>query len=114
MLPYVLWVHSPASSALGYSKSGNAYTAVQLGAWTFSPGTSLAFSYEHAQNGSSANGASPNADLAGFGPGSFADSQTVPTAFRFGNGGVLRLEYSHLTATGVDQNRYGFEFGALH
>ena len=114
LLPYVLWVHSPASSALGYSNSENAYAAVLLGAWNFSPGASLAFRYEHAQNGSSANDASPNADLVGFGPGSFANSQTLTPSFRFGNAGMLRLEYSHVTATGLNQTRYGVEFGVMH
>jgi len=58
--------------------------------------------------------ANPNADLVGFGSGSSANSQTVTPAYHFGNGGVLRLEYSHVSATGFDQSRYGLEFGVMH
>jgi len=114
ILPYFLWVRSPASSVLGYTTWENAYAAVLLGAWNVSPGASIAFRFEHAQNCNSATDTSPNADLVGFGAGSFADSQTVTPALRFGNGGVLRLEYSHVSATGLFQNRYGFEFGVMH
>ena len=114
LLPYVLWVHSPASPVLGYTTCEHAYAAVLLGAWNFSPQTSLAFRYEHAKNGSSANDANPNADLVGFGPGSLANSQTLTPAFRFGNGGMMRFEYSHVSAAGLNQNRYGFEFGVMH
>jgi hypothetical protein len=114
LLPYFLWVQSPASSALGYTNSENAYAAVLLGTWNFSPQWSLAFRYEDARNNSPSSDTSPNADLVGFGPGSNADSQTITPAYHFGNGGVLRLEYSHVSATGLDQSRYGFEVGVMH
>lgn len=114
LLPYFLWVHSPASSILGYTNSESAWAAVAMGTWTFSPQWSVALRYETARNDSSSNDVSPNADLVGFGPGSAANSQTITPAYHFGNGGVLRLEYSHVSATGLNQSRYGLEFGVMH
>lgn len=114
ILPYFLWVHSPASTALGYTNAENATAGVLMGTWTFDPQLSFAFRYEDARNGSSASDLSLNADLVGFGAGSSATSQTLTPTYRFANGGVLRLEYSHVTATGSNQNRFGFEFGVMH
>jgi hypothetical protein len=115
LLPYFLWVHSPASRILGYTNAENAWAGVLLGAWNFSPQVGVAFRYEGARNTSSTSDTSLNADLIGFGPGSSATSQTVTPTFRFGNGGVLRLEYSHVWATGLNnQSRYGLEFGVMH
>ena len=114
LLPYVLWVGSPASAALGYPNSESASAAVLLGNWTFSPQWSVAFRYEDARNTSSTSDTSPNADLVGFGAGSGAISQTFTPAYRFGNDGILRLEYSHASATGLSQTRYGFELGVMH
>jgi hypothetical protein len=114
LLPYVLWVHSPSSAILGYTNTENAYAGVLIGAWTFSPVSSVAFRYEDVWNGSSALDRSPNADLIGFGAGSHASSQTITPAFHFTNGLTLRLEYSHVSATAFDQSRYGLEFGVMH
>lgn len=114
LLPYFLWVNSPASGVLGYSRSENAAAAVLLGAWSFSPQWSAAFRYEDARNRSSTSDLSPNADLLGFGPGSSATSQTLTPSYHFAQGGALRLEYSHVSATGLEQSRYGFEFGVMH
>jgi hypothetical protein len=114
LLPYVLWVHSPASSILGYTKGENATAAVLLGNWSFSPQWSAAFRYEGARNDSNAADNSPNADLVGFGPGSSAASQTLTPTYHFANGGVLRFEYSHVSATGMTQTRYGLDFGVMH
>lgn len=114
VLPYFLWVHSPASALLGYASSENASAGVLLASWAFSAQCSAAVRYETARNGSSSSDASPNADLVGFGAGSSASSETITPAFRFGNGGVLRLEYSHVSATGMSQSRYGLEFGVMH
>ena len=114
LLPYVLWVRSPASASLGYTHSEHASAEAVLGTWTFSPQWSLSFRYEDARDAGAASDASPNADLVGFGAGSSANSQTLTPAFHFGNGGVLRFEYSHVSATGLVQTRYGFEFGVMH
>lgn len=114
LLPYFLWVHSPASSLLGYPNSENAWAGIVMGTWTFDPQCSVAFRYEDVRNLSSASDTNPNADLVGFGPGSSANSQTITPAYHFSNGGVLRLEYSHVSATGFSQSRYGLEFGVMH
>ena len=115
ILPYVLWVHSPASSVLGYTSAENAWAGVLLGTWNFSPQMSVAFRYESARNTSSTSDTTANADLLGFGPGSSASSETVTPTFHFGNAGVLRFEYSHVRATGLDnQSRFGLEFGVTH
>lgn len=114
LLPSFLWVHSPASSILGYTSSADAGAGVLLANWTFSPQWSLALRYEEAWNTSSSSDTNLNADLVGFGPGSAASSETITPAYRFGNSGVLRLEFSHVSATSLTQNRYGFEFGVMH
>ncbi len=114
LFPYFLWVHSPASRTLDYTHSEDAYAAVLIGMWTFSSVWSLAFRYESARNRSAPSDSSPNADLVGFGAGSGATSQTLTPAYHFNNGGVLRLEYSHVSATGLNQSRYGLEFGVMH
>lgn len=114
LLPYFLWVHSPASNALGYARANDATAAVVLAAWTFSPQWSAAFRYEAARNASSSSDMSANADLVGFGAGSSASSETLTPTYHLGNGGVLRLEYSHVSATGLTQDRYGLEFGVMH
>ncbi|HZZ64688.1 MAG TPA: outer membrane beta-barrel protein [Candidatus Baltobacteraceae bacterium] len=115
VLPYVLLVHSPASSVLGYTSAENAWAGVVLGTWKFSSQMSLAVRYESARNTSSTSDTSPNADLLGFGPGSSAISQTLTPTFHFGDAGVLRFEYSHVRASGLaNQNRYGLEFGMMH
>jgi hypothetical protein len=114
LLPYLLWVHSPGSASLGYTRWEDAYAAVVISAWTFSPIWSLAFRYEDARNRGAPSDMSRNADLIGFGPGSGATSQTLTPTYRFNNGGVVRLEYSHVSATGPAQSRFGLEFGVVH
>jgi hypothetical protein len=113
LLPYLLYVRSPESAKLGYTSAQNATAAVLLADWAFSPQFSLPFRYEYARNGSSSSDTSPNADLVGFGPGSTARTFTLTPAYRFGNGGLLRIEYSNVAATGMMQSRIGFEFGVF-
>jgi hypothetical protein len=113
LLPYVLYVNSPQSAVLGYTRAENAAAAVLIAVWTFSPEWSLPVRYEYAANGSSTGDTSPKADLVGFGPGSHAQTVTVTPTFHFGYGGVLRLEYSNVSATGSTQNRIGFELGVM-
>lgn len=113
LLPYFLWVNSPASTILGYTRNESAYAGVLLGSWTFSSDWSVAFRYENAANHSAITDTSANADLIGFGPGSFAQTYTVTPFFHFGNGGAIRLEYSHVSGT-LPQSRLGFELGVMH
>ena len=126
LLPYMLWVHSPASPSLGYTRDENAMAAVLMGTYTWSTPFSLAFRFESVWNESATNDTSGNADLIGYGPGSSAISITVTPTYHFANYGVLRLEYSHVRLTTFtsglgfgtsgnsgDQDRFGFELGVM-
>ena len=126
LLPYLLFVDSPASTALGYKQSESAWAAVLLGQWAFNTPWSVAFRYEYAANGSGAGDPNANADLVGFGAGSSARSITITPALHLQNGAVLRLEYSTVSlssfapglgfgpgGTGASQDRFGFEFGVM-
>ncbi len=68
-----------------------------------------------------------NADLIGYGAGSWAQTITLTPTYHFPNNGILRLEYSHVGLasftkglgfgpSGADatQDRLGFEFGVMH
>jgi hypothetical protein len=115
ILPYFLYVNSPASAALGYKQSENAWAGVLLASWAFNTPWSVAFRYENAGNGSAAGDTGANADLVGFGPGSSARSYTVTPTLHFPNSsGVLRLEYSNVNGTSGSQDRIGLEFGVMH
>ena len=128
LLPYLLYVNSPASAGLGYKRAENATAAVLMGSWAFSTPFSIAFRYENVHNGSSATDTDPNADLVGYGPGSGAQTYTVTPTLHFPNSNaVLRLEFSNVTlssftpgigfgpaGTGKSQTRIGFEFGEMH
>lgn len=126
LLPYVLLVDSPSSTKLAYARSESAWAGVLLATWAFNTPWSVALRYENAANSSSVSDNGANADLIGFGPGSSARTLTVTPTFRFGDGGVLRLEYSTISlssftsglgfgpsGTGGSQDRIGFEFGVM-
>lgn len=124
LLPYLLFVNSPASPDLGYKQSENAWAGVVIGTWTFSTPWSAALRYEYAANESSISDTGANADLIGFGPGSKANTFTITPTLHLENGAVVRLEYSYVSlssfASGLgfgpsgvssSQNRVGFEIG---
>jgi hypothetical protein len=127
LLPYFLWVNSPASATLGYAQSERATAGVLIATWAFSTPWSIALRYETVRNNSSATDTNPNADLVGYGPGSGARSFTATPAFHFPGNGVLRLEYSSVSLSsftpglgfganglGASQSRVGFEVGVMH
>ena len=126
LLPYLLFVHSPASVSLGYTRAEDAMAAVFMGTYTWSTPFSLAFRLESVWNYSSTTDMSGNADLIGYGPGGSALSFTLTPTYHFANYGVLRLEYSHVrlgsftsglgfgtAGTGANQDRFGFELGVV-
>ncbi len=82
--PYLLWVESPASSALGYTRSEQAFGAVALATWSLSSTWSLPFRVEYGKNGSNPGDTSPNANLLGYGPGSAAWTYTLTPTYRHG------------------------------
>lgn len=128
LLPYFLWVNSPASTALGYTRSEHASAGVLLATWAFSTPWSIALRYETVRNASSTSDTNANADLIGYGPGSSARTFTVTPALHFSGGNtVLRVEYSSVLLSsfvagagfganglGASQSRVGFELGVMH
>lgn len=126
LLPYLLWVHSPSSTALGYPRSESAFAGVLMGTYAFNSDFSVAARFESASNSSGMTDTSPNADLVGYGPGSGADSITITPTYHRG-WAFARLEYSHVgvrnAAPGLafgttgnlrSQDRFGVEFGGMH
>ncbi len=126
LMPYVLWVRSPASGALGYPRDESAFAAVLMGAYSFNSDVSVAARWEQVNNHSATTDASPNADLVGFGPGSGGTTFTVTPTYHHGVT-LVRLEYSHMTVqnatpglafgsagTDTTQNRIGLEVGVQH
>lgn len=122
--PYVLWIDSPSSTVLGYTKAESDYAVSLLGSYAFSPVYSVGFRVEDAENSAATTDASPNAFLL-YGPGSGATTFTLTPTYRFAGNGLLRFEWSHVTVrngvagalfgpagTLTSQNRIGFELGA--
>jgi hypothetical protein len=83
-LPYLLWVKSPKSAALGYMNEEHAFGAVFMSTYTLSPTWSLPFRVEYGKNGSTPSDTSPNANLLGYGPGSSAWTYTSTPTYRRG------------------------------
>jgi len=124
--PYVLWVTSPSSAALGYATSESAWAASLLGSYTFSSQYSLGFRIENVSNRSSTSDAGLNADLIGYGPGSGATTFTLTPTYKFATYGMARIEFSHVglrnalpgiafgpAGTATTQNRIGIELGVM-
>lgn len=112
--PYVLYVDSPASAQLGYTKSESALGAVVLADYAWNSVYSVGGRFESFGNGSAASDTSLNADLVGFGPGSRATTWTITPMYHPGPF-FVRAEYSFVTVTNgafSSQSRYLVELGA--
>lgn len=109
VLPYLLWVYSPASAALGYTRGERATAAVAIVSYAFTAPFSLAVRYEDVRNGSASNDVSPNADLIGYGSGSRARTLTLTPSWHAAYG-LVRFEYSRVWLTAFTA---GSGFGAL-
>ncbi len=107
LLPYVLFVHSPASAALGYARAESATGAAFLAEYAFDARFSIGTRYEWFADNSSLTDASPNADFSGYGPGSHAQSFTVTPTYR-ANLFFARAEFSAVNASGA---KPGLAFG---
>jgi hypothetical protein len=83
-LPYLLWVDSPASAALGYTNDEHAFGAAFLTTYALSSAWSLPLRVEYGKNGSAPGDTSPNANLLGYGPGSGAWTYTLTPTYRKG------------------------------
>ena len=106
--PYILEVHSPSASALGYTTAENAFGAAILAELTLHGGYSAALRWETLHNSSATMATSANADLVGFGPGSGIVTWTLTPTWRAGIT-FARLEFSHAHVTG---SAPGLAFGS--
>jgi len=82
--PYLLWVSSPKSAALGYTNDEHAFGAVFMTTYALSSTWSLPLRVEYGHNGSAITDTSPNANLLGYGPGSGAWTYTLTPTCRRG------------------------------
>ena len=82
--PYLLWIESPASTALGYTSAEHAFGTAFMGTYSLSSTWSLPFRVEYGKNGSTSSDTSPNANLLGYGPGSSAWTYTLTPTYRKG------------------------------
>jgi hypothetical protein len=110
ILPYLLWINSPASAANNYASTETAFAQAFLANYAFGGNWSIAARFEALQDSSSAADAGANADLIGFGPGSNAVTYTLTPQYKAGSL-TTRAEYSLVNAGGVTQNRLGLEIG---
>jgi hypothetical protein len=108
ILPYALFIDSPASAALGYARDESATGVAFLATYAVSAHFSVGARYEWFADHSAAGDASPNADFLGYGPGSRATSFTITPAYRV-NSFFVRAEFSSVDALDVTP---GLGFGA--
>jgi len=111
LLPYALWVRSPASTALGYVRSQSAFGAVLMASYAFNGAFSLGGRFETVGNSSSVHDSSFNSDLVGYGPGSRATTFTLTPAYKKPHL-TVRGEWSHVSANHVSSS-LGFGPGGL-
>ena len=120
--PYVLYVQSPASAALGYTGSESALGAALLANYAWNAVYSVGGRFESFGNHGATADTSLNADLVGFGPGSRATTWTITPQYHPGPF-FARAEYSLVTVndaivgfgptgTLTDQSRFLVELGA--
>ncbi len=108
LLPYVLFVSSPASASLGYPSSESATAEAFLASYAPSGMYSVGARYEWFVNHSGVMDMSPNADFLGYGAGSRASSFTLTPAYRE-NVVFARAEFSVVHAADA---KPGLAFGA--
>ena len=101
LAPYILYARSPASTALGYADSENAFGAAVLVNESWSGKFSTALRWESLHNGSSQTATSINADLIGYGPGCGITTWTLTPAWKLGAGAFFRIDLSHAHVTGA-------------
>jgi hypothetical protein len=105
--PYLLWVTSPASKALGYVSAEHAFGSVLGATYALSPTWSLPLRIEYGHNGSTPADTGLNANLLGYGPGSSAWTYTLTPTYRRGVF-FARAEASEVT---VSSAAAGIAFG---
>lgn len=114
LLPYALYMDSPSSAALGYTKNESALALVLLAQYAFNSRYTIGARAESFTNNSATADASANADFLGYGPDSSATSYTITPAYKM-NTFFARLEYSYVQAKnvspGFSQSRALIELG---
>lgn len=123
LLPYALWVQSPASTALAFAKSQSAFGAVLMASYAFNDTLSLAGRAETLADSSSTRDFTFNSDLIGYGPGSSATTFTLTPAYKAAHL-MVRGEWSYVYVNNLlpslgfgpgglrtNQTRFGLELG---
>lgn len=98
LLPYALWINSPAVPSYGYSSSESALALVLLANYVLSPSWSLGARAESFRNNSGGSDSSLNSDFLGYGPGSSATSWTITPMYK-NNMFFVRAEFSSVHAS---------------
>lgn len=107
LLPYALWIVSPANAALGFTQRESAFGGAVIANYSFNGGAwSLGGRFEAMHNNSALTDTSANADLVGYGPTSNATTFTLTPAYKWTHF-LLRGEWSYVAVNGVQ----GFAFG---
>lgn len=84
LLPYALFIDSPANAAIGYASNEAATGAAFLADYAVNDRFSVGARYEWFADHSGAGDTSANADFLGYGPGSRAASFTITPAYKAG------------------------------
>lgn len=100
LMPYALFIDSPASGALGYTRNESATGLVLLADYAVDAHFSVGARCEWFANHSGTNDTSPNADFVGGGPGSRATTFTITPAYHAGIV-FVRVEFSSVDIFGV-------------
>ena len=93
LTPYVLYIVSPASAALGYTRAESALGGAILANYALGRIYSVGARFESFANHSATTDASLNSDLVGYGPGSSATTWTITPTYHPGPF-FTRVEYS--------------------
>lgn len=123
LLPYALWVVSPASSSLAYARTETAFGAVVIASYAFNSVFSLGGRFEVVSDNSSLQDFGFNSDFVGYGPGSSATTFTLTPAYKAAHW-LVRGEWSYVTGynilpglgfgstgTGTTESRLALEAG---
>jgi len=122
LLPYALWIQSPASAAAGFVSNESAFGASLIANYAFSGTLSLGGRLETLSNSSSRLDFSANSDFLGYGPGSSATTFTLTPAYKTSHL-LARAEWSYVVVNGTlglafgpggtrgTQTRLGLELG---
>lgn len=125
LLPYALWVISPANASLGFTRTETALGGALMGDYAFNNLWSLGARFEAIRNNSAITDTSANADFVGYGQSSNATTFTLTPTYKNANL-LVRAEWSYVTINGIQglgfgptgmdstQERIGLELAVLN